>query len=86
MYLHNRNTGGDFVKIIKENRHRFSTGVVHSYTDSLEEMKQLLDLDLYIGVNGCSLKKPENIEFIKHIPIDKIMLETGFYNLNDKNL
>jgi Tat protein secretion system quality control protein TatD with DNase activity len=25
-------------------------GVVHSYTDSLEEMKELIDLDLYIGM------------------------------------
>lgn len=31
-------------------------GVVHSYTDSLEEMKELIDLDLYIGMDlYCSL-------------------------------
>lgn len=76
LYLHNRNTDGDFIKMIKENRHKFSTGVVHSFTDDLDELKACLDLDLYIGVNGCSLKTEENLEVVKHIPLDRIMLET----------
>ena len=33
-------------------------------------------MDLYIGVNGCSLKTKENVEIVKKIPLDKIMLET----------
>lgn len=61
MYLHNRNTGNDFFDIVKANRHKFTRGVVHSFTGNLEEMKQILSLDLYIGINGCSLKTEENI-------------------------
>lgn len=76
MYLHSRNCEEDFVEIISKNRDKFSTGVVHSYTGTLSELKKLLDLDLYIGVNGCSLKTEENLEIVKHIPLDKIMLET----------
>ncbi len=76
MYLHNRNTGDDFFKMVKENRHKFTTGVVHSFTGPVDEVKKILDLDLYIGINGCSLKTPENIEVLKQIPLDKIMLET----------
>jgi TatD DNase family protein len=56
MYLHNRNTGNDFYDIVRKNRDRFSTGCVHSFTGTEEELKQILELDLYIGVNGCSLK------------------------------
>jgi TatD DNase family protein len=56
MYLHSRNCKEDFLRIVKENRHRFSTGVVHSYTGDLEELEALLDMGLYIGVNGCSFK------------------------------
>jgi len=76
LYLHDRNTGGDFLKIMKENRHRFSTGIVHTFTGTEEELKQYLALDLYIGVSGCSLKKKHNMEVVKQIPLDRLMLET----------
>ncbi|KNE59140.1 TatD family hydrolase [Allomyces macrogynus ATCC 38327] len=76
MFLHNRNTGGDMVKILKANRHKFTTGVVHSFDGSLDELQELLALGLYIGINGCSLKQPENLEVLKHIPLDRLMLET----------
>lgn len=39
MYLHNRNTGNDFFEIVKRNRKRFPTGVVHSFTGTEEELK-----------------------------------------------
>lgn len=29
-----------------------------------------------MGVNGCSLKSKENIDNVKRIPIDKLLLET----------
>lgn len=76
MYLHSRNCKEDFVKIVKANRHKFSTACVHSYTGDLEELEKLLEMDLYIGVNGCSLKTEENIEVMKHIPLSKLMLES----------
>lgn len=61
MYLHNRNTGSDFYDIVKKNRARFTTGVVHSFTGTAEEVKQIIELDLYIGINGCSFKTAENL-------------------------
>ena len=76
MYLHNRNTGNDFYDIVKKNRNRFTSGVVHSFTGSKDEVKQIIELGLFIGLNGCSFKTAENLEVVKTIPVDKIMLET----------
>jgi len=76
LYLHDRNTGGDFLKLMKENRHKFNTGIVHTFTGTEEELQQYLALDLYIGVSGCSLKKKKNLEVVKKIPLDRLMLET----------
>jgi TatD DNase family protein len=56
LYLHNRNTGSDFFDIVAKNREKFDTGVVHSFTGTEQELQKIIDLDLYIGVNGCSLK------------------------------
>lgn len=76
MFLHNRNTDGDFYEMISENRDRFTHGVVHSFTGSTEEVRKLLELGLYIGINGCSLKTTENLETVKVIPSDKLLIET----------
>ena len=76
MYLHSRNTNGEFAEIVRNNRSRFSTGVVHSFTGDAQELQELLSLDLFIGINGCSLKTEENIQIVRQIPIEKMMLET----------
>ena len=76
MYLHSRATGSEFNDIVKANRHKFSTGVVHSFTGTLQEMQDLVELDLYIGINGCSMKTEENCEVVKQVPLDKLMIET----------
>lgn len=76
LFLHDRNTRGDFAEIIREHRGRFSAGVVHSFTGTHEDLQRHLSLDLYIGLNGCSLKTSENIEVARAVPLERLMLET----------
>ena len=52
-------------------------GVVHSFTDSLEHLNDLLLLpNIYIGINGCSLKTEENLSVARHVPLERLLIET----------
>lgn len=81
LFLHSRAAHGDFVALLKE---KFGDklerlergGVVHSFTGTAEEMRELMNLGLYIGTNGCSFKTADNCAVVKEIHLDRIMLET----------
>lgn len=53
-------------------------GVLHSYTDSAENLDKALERELYIGVNGIATfaKNPEQHEVYRAIPLQKLLLET----------
>ncbi|CAK9136202.1 unnamed protein product [Ilex paraguariensis] len=77
MFLHMRAAAGDFCDILERNKNRFCGGVAHSFTGSAEDCDRLLSFsDLFIGVNGCSLKTTENLDVVKGIPVDRMMIET----------
>ncbi|KAG5510168.1 hypothetical protein JKF63_07065 [Porcisia hertigi] len=76
LFLHERNTAGDFKRLLEPHLSQLVGGVVHSFTGTRAELQDYLDANLYIGVNGCSLKTAENLEVVKAIPLDRVMLET----------
>ena len=76
MYFHSRDATADFVRMVKENRHRFSDGVVHSFGGKEEELNDILNMGLYVSLNARSLKNKADIEAAKKIPLNRIMLET----------
>ena len=77
MFLHSRDCGLDFVDIMERHRDKLSTGgVVHSFTGSAEELQRLLALGLHISVNGASLRTAEQIEVVKTVPVERLMIET----------
>eukprot|EP00594_Rhizosolenia_setigera_P004794 CAMPEP_0178940616 /NCGR_PEP_ID=MMETSP0789-20121207/913_1 /TAXON_ID=3005 /ORGANISM="Rhizosolenia setigera, Strain CCMP 1694" /LENGTH=329 /DNA_ID=CAMNT_0020619685 /DNA_START=153 /DNA_END=1142 /DNA_ORIENTATION=+ len=79
LFLHNRETGSDLYDLLKENKDKFTRGVVHSFDDTLELANKFIqdeDMDLYIGLNGCSLKTESNLEVARQIPVEKMLIET----------
>ena len=54
------------------------TGVLHSFTDSLDNMKRVLDAGLYLGVNGIITfnREPELNAVYEAMPLDRVVLET----------
>lgn len=78
LFLHCRNAAADLVEILEKNRDKLpkNIGVVHSFDGSNEEANRFLELGFHIGINGCSLKTESNLDVVRQIPIDKLMLET----------
>ena len=78
LFLHSRDTDGEFLRIMQENQHLYAKrgGVVHSFDGDMGEMQALCQLGLHIGLNGCSLRTEKGLEVAKAIPADRLLLET----------
>jgi TatD DNase family protein len=86
LFLHNRDSGDDLYDILQEHyfidgdedqkANPLAGGVVHSFDDRLELAEKFMGLGLFIGINGCSLKTQENLNVVKEIPLDRLLLET----------
>ena len=75
--IHNREAFEDCLKILKEHRPLYS-GVMHCYSGSVELLKDVLDLGLYIGLDGpltfTNAKTPK--EVCEVVPLDRLLVET----------
>ncbi|CAL9153159.1 uncharacterized protein LOC103993977 [Musa acuminata AAA Group] len=77
MFLHMRAAAEDFCDILAQNKERFISGVAHSFTGSAEDRDRLLSFEnLFIGINGCSLKTHDNLDALRGIPVERMMIET----------
>lgn len=80
LFLHCRTSEGatDLLGLLSKCRERLAScpGVVHSFDGSLKDANAFIELGFFIGINGCSLKTAENLEVVKALPEDRILLET----------
>ena len=77
MFLHLRNAADDFVEILEAHRQDFAAGVVHSFDSGRDVLERLLAFpNLYIGINGCSLRTEENLGVAAAVPADRLLIET----------
>ena len=75
--IHNREAFEDCLKILKEYPPLYS-GVMHCYSGSVELLKDVLDLGLYIGLDGpltfTNAKTPK--EVCESVPLERLLVET----------
>ncbi len=76
--LHTREAHREMVEMITQYQDTEIKGVFHSFTGSEEELLELLNFDrFYIGINGVVTFKNSTLrDFIKHIPLNRLLLET----------
>jgi len=65
----------DMIEILKKG-YADNGGVIHSFTGSLNEAKQFLDLGFYLGFNGIITFARQYDEIVRETPLDRIILET----------
>ncbi|KRG40419.1 hydrolase TatD [Stenotrophomonas panacihumi] len=79
LFLHQRDAHADFLAVMKQFEGRIGAAVVHCFTGTREEMFDYLDRDWYIGITGwlCDERRGEHLrELVKHIPAERLMIET----------
>jgi len=89
LYLHQRDSHKDFIRIIKENKDNFPKFIVHCFTGTQKELDDYLELGAYIGLTGWICDAKRNVDLrksIRNIPLSKMMIETDCPYLIPKNL
>ena len=89
LFLHQRDSHDDFIKILRQYSSDISKAVVHCFTGTQAQLEDYLELDCYIGVTGWICDEKRNVELrktIKNIPLEKLMIETDCPYLIPKNL
>jgi TatD DNase family protein len=79
VFLHQRDAHADFVAMLRETRPRLVGGVAHCFTGGQRELRDCLDLDLYIGVTGwvCDERRGRELQAaLPDLPLDRLLLET----------
>ncbi|MCW0456830.1 TatD family hydrolase [Xanthomonas sacchari] len=79
LFLHQRDAHADFVALMRQFDGKLGPAVVHCFTGSREELFDYLDRDWYIGITGwlCDERRGAHLrELVKHIPAERLMIET----------
>ncbi|KAF1686855.1 hydrolase TatD [Pseudoxanthomonas broegbernensis] len=79
LFLHQRDAHEDFVAVMKNFDGQLGPAVVHCFTGTREELFDCLDRDWYIGITGwlCDERRGAHLrELVRHIPADRLMVET----------
>lgn len=89
VFLHQRDAHEAFMPILKRYRPQLTCAVVHCFTGTRAELEDYLALDCSIGVTGwvCDERRGGELrELVRHIPAERLMVETDAPYLTPHNL
>ena len=89
LFLHQRDSHDDFIKILRKYSSDIDKAVVHCFTGTQAQLDDYLELDAYIGLTGWICDEKRNVDLrktIKNIPLSKLMIETDCPYLIPKDL
>ncbi|MBI9077328.1 MAG: TatD family hydrolase [Desulfatibacillum sp.] len=79
LIIHERDTGGRLLEILRTESPLEAGGVVHCFSGSRDEMHAYLDLGFYIGITGVITHKDRGKDLramVHEIPEDRLLVET----------
>src|SRR3990167_2280450 len=88
LIIHSREADSDMLRILKDEKDKQLTGVVHCFSGSREFLKECLDIGFYISFT-CNLtfKKAEALRGVAKVaPMERVLLETDAPYLSPEGL
>ncbi len=78
LIIHTRDAREDTLAILKNGHAEKCGGVIHCFTENLDFAKQAMALGFYISISGIVTfrQATELKEVVKHLPIDRMLIET----------
>jgi TatD DNase family protein len=75
--IHSRDSLQDCIDMVRNNQNGKLRGIFHCFGGSLEEAKQIMDLNFLMGIGGVvTYKKSGLAEILQEIPLSSLVLET----------
>lgn len=75
--IHSRESTELCIELVKNGQDGRLRGIFHCFSGTLDEAQRILDLGFYLGIGGTlTYAKSELPAVLKHIPLERIVLET----------
>ncbi|GLX78448.1 3'-5' ssDNA/RNA exonuclease TatD [Thalassotalea insulae] len=89
LFLHQRDAFDSWLEILMPFVSKVPAMVSHCFTGDLTQLKACLAHNMYIGITGwvCDERRGQELrEIVKHIPLERLMIETDAPYLTPRNI
>ena len=75
--IHSRDSFDEIFEVLEKFKCKKLRGIFHCFTGNIDQAHRIIDLNFHLGIGGVlTFKNGKISEFLKEIPINKIVLET----------